>query len=145
MKIVYFARTTPRQGGKAGRAYQALIVALVALMHGAQPALGAPQPAHNVSAANINVVQNDTANTTNSVTVTTTLSINDMRIRPGSNRGDYNLQVGDSPTNDLPTGLVMTSVGENGRDNGEGTGTNYMASAFDGTAFDGTNELASGY
>jgi hypothetical protein len=57
-------------------------------MHGAQPALGAPQPAHNVSAANINVVQNDTANTTNSVTVTTTLSINDMRIRPGSNRGD---------------------------------------------------------
>src|ERR1022692_1915274 len=39
----------------------------------------------------------------------------------------------------------MTSVSENGRDNGEGTGTNYMASAFDGTAFDGTNELASGY
>ena len=58
---------------------------------------GAAQaPPHNISAANLNVIQNDSANTEASVTVTTSLSINDMRVRNGSNRGDYNVQVGDT-------------------------------------------------
>jgi len=104
-----------------------------------------PPPPHNISAANINVVQNDTGNTTNSVTVTAPLSINDLRIRPGSNRGDYNIQIGSSPTNDLPEGMILTAVSENGRDNYEDTGVNYMASAFDGTKYDGTNEFQCGY
>jgi hypothetical protein len=104
-----------------------------------------PMPPHLISAANINVVQNDSGNSTNSVTVTNTLSINDMRIRDGSNRGDYNLQVGDTPGDDLTIGLVMTAVTENGRDNLEGTGINYMASAFDATPNFGTNEFVSGY
>ncbi|MDB6112981.1 MAG: hypothetical protein JWR69_4731 [Pedosphaera sp.] len=123
-----------------------MLTAFVALTSALLPSTqAAPQPAHNVSAANINVVQIDTGNTSNSVAVTTTLSINDLRIRDGSNRGDYNLQVGDTPGDDLTTGLVMTSVSENGRDNLEGTGTNYMASAFDGTRNFGTNEFTSGY
>src|SRR6185312_10369334 len=76
-------------------------------------------PPHNISAANLNVVQNDQGNTADSVTVTATLSINDMRVRVGSNRGDYNLQVGDSVTNDLAEGMPLVSIAENGRDNGE--------------------------
>src|SRR6478736_8984032 len=52
-------------------------------------------PPHNISAANLEVIQNDTGNTEASVTATTSLSINGMRLRVGSNRGDYNLQIGD--------------------------------------------------
>jgi len=48
----------------------------------------AQAPPHNVSAVNLNVVQNDSANTEASVTVTSTLEINDMRVRVGSNRGN---------------------------------------------------------
>ena len=44
-------------------------------------------PPHNISAASLNVVQNDTGNTVNLVTVSAPLSINDLRVRPGSNRG----------------------------------------------------------
>lgn len=104
-----------------------------------------PPPPHNVSAANLNVVQNDTGNTSNSVTVTSSLSINDFRIRPGSNRGDYNVQIGETSADDLSTGLVMVSVSENGRDNNEGTGIVYCAPAFDGTVYNGSNELQSGF
>src|ERR1700745_334922 len=114
MKIV----ETPWISPRGGRTRAALLTALTALTSAVLPPVqAAPQPAHNVSAANINVVQIDTGNTSNSVVVTTTLSVNDLRIRDGSNRGDYNLQVGDTPGDDLTTGLVMTSVTENGRDN----------------------------
>ena len=87
-----------------------------------------------VSAANVNVVQNDTGNTTNSVTATTTLSINDMRIRPGSIRGIYNLQVGVYASDDTTNGLIVSAITENGRDNGDGTFTYDMpaiAGSFD--------------
>ena len=76
-------------------------------------------PPHNISAANLNVVQNDSGNTADSVTVTATLSVNDMRVRVGSNRGDYNIQVGESATNDLAEGIPMAAIAQNGRDNGE--------------------------
>src|SRR5262245_44472172 len=62
-------------------------------------------PPHNISAMNLNVIQNDTGNTVDSVTVNANLSINDMRVRVGSNRGDYNLQIGDTGTNDLVDGM----------------------------------------
>src|SRR2546423_817669 len=59
------------------------------------------QVAHHIAAANIMVVQNDTSNNTTSVTVSTGTSINDFRIRPGSNRADYNVQIGNLSTDDV--------------------------------------------
>jgi hypothetical protein len=100
--------------------------------HGAQP------PAHKISAANIDVIQNDTGNTAGSVTVSTSLSINDMRIRNGSSRGDFNVQIGDAGSDDPTNGLLMVSISQNGRDNGEQVTPddtiNYCAPAFDGNA-----------
>jgi hypothetical protein len=95
---------------------------------------GSDAPPHNISAANLNVIQNDSGNTADSVTVTTTLSVNDLRVRIGSNRGDYNLQVGDTVTNDLPEGMPLVAISQNGRDNGElpDEQKNYAAPAFDG-------------
>ncbi|HPM84174.1 MAG TPA: hypothetical protein PLF81_25900, partial [Candidatus Anammoximicrobium sp.] len=74
---------------------------------------------HHVAAALIDVVQNDTGNTPASVTVTAPLAINDFRIRAGSNRGDINVQVGPAVGDDITSGILLTSVAENGRDNGE--------------------------
>jgi hypothetical protein len=124
----------PAQSGfrRAARTAAAAVVALWSAVNtpAAQP------PPHKIAAANINVIQNDTGNTANSVTATTTLSINDLRVRPGSNRGDINLQVGDTATNDLAGGLVMVAISQNGRDNGElpDEQKNYAAPAFDGNA-----------
>src|SRR5215475_7632953 len=101
----------------------------------AASARAAQAPPHNISAANLNVIQNDTGNTEASVTVTTTLSINDMRVRNGSNRGDYNVQVGDTGTNDLADGMVLVAVNQNGRYNlDEASEPFYGAPAFDGNA-----------
>src|SRR4051812_16945475 len=94
---------TPHLLSKIGAAFTALIMTAVA-------APAAQAPPHNISAANLNVIQNDVGNTEASVTVTTSLSINDMRVRNGSNRGDYNLQVGDTGTNDLADGMVMVAL-----------------------------------
>jgi hypothetical protein len=110
-------------------------VVVAGLMTAVSPlAHAADAPPHNISAANLSVVQNDSGNTADSVTVDATLSINDMRVRPGSNRGDYNLQVGDTVTNDIDEGLLMVTIAENGRDNGElaDEQKNYAAPAFDG-------------
>jgi hypothetical protein len=88
---------------------------------------------HGIAAAQIRVFQRDLANTTNSVEATAFLSINDFRIRDGSNRGDYNIQIGESWSDDVNGGALMTCVAENGRDNGETSGTNYCTSAIDCT------------
>jgi hypothetical protein len=63
---------------------------------------------NDISATLLNVVQNDTGNPTASVTCTTSLSINDFRMRPGSNRGDYEVQIGSDPTDDVPNGVLMS-------------------------------------
>ena len=92
---------------------------------------------HHIAAANLVVVQNDTGNTTNSVTVTTALAINDFRIRAGSNRADYDIQIGEVSTDDVPNGILISCIDQNGRDNGESTnypGMNYGASAIDSNA-----------
>ncbi len=91
------------------------------------------QSVHGIAAANINVVQVDTNNTVDSVTVTAPVAFNGFAIRPGSNRGDYNVQVGPNPNDDVSTGLMMTSVAENGRNNGESAypGINFCTSALD--------------
>ncbi|MDB6024780.1 MAG: phosphohydrolase [Verrucomicrobiales bacterium] len=91
-------------------------------------------PAHGVSAASIKVIEKDLANTTNSVEVTTTVSINGLLVRDGSSRGDYTVQVGTSATDDLTTGVLVTSVAENGRDHGEDSGINYCTSAMASTS-----------
>lgn len=111
-----------------------MVLALVFAVSGFSSRLcAASSPPHHLSAANFMVVQNDTANTADSVTVTTTLSINDMRVRPGSNRGDYNLQIGDLATNNAAQGMLLVAVTQNGRDNGElaDEQKNYAAPAFD--------------
>lgn len=118
--------------GRVARALLALVVAaaLALSSRAAQP------PPHHISAANLNVIQNDTGNTADSVTVTAPLSINDLRVRFGSNRGDYNVQVGDDATDDLANGMILTAISQNGVDNGElpDEQKNYAAPAFDGNA-----------
>jgi hypothetical protein len=110
-------------------------IAIFAALMTAATARAAQAPPHNISAANLNVIQNDAANTEASVTVTTSLSINDMRVRNGSNRGDYNVQVGDTGTNDLADGMVLVAVNQNGRYNlDEASEPFYGAPAFDGNA-----------
>ena len=54
-------------------------------------------------------------------------------MRPGSNRGDYNVQMGPGANDDVTAGILMTSVAENGRDNGETNypGINFCTSAID--------------
>src|SRR5687767_9215405 len=104
----------------SNRAFAGVFLAVLAAVTMAwlPSAKAAPPPPHGISAANINVVQNDTNNTAGSVTITASNVINDFRIRSGGNRGDFNVQVGDSPTDD-GAGLLLTSVTQNGRDNGE--------------------------
>ncbi len=122
-----------RRGFARLRAAQALAILSLATFTTAR---AVEAPPHHISAMNVNVIQNDTGNTANSVTVSSTLSINGMQVRPGSNRGDYNLQIGDTTTNNLAEGLVMVAIAENGRDNGElaDEQKNYAAPAFDGNA-----------
>ncbi len=93
----------------------------------------AQQANHGVAAANLVVVQNDTGNTTNSVSVSAALTINEFSVREGSNRGDVNVQVGSGFSDDVDSGVMISSIAENGRDNGEVTypGTNYCTSSVD--------------
>lgn len=99
---------------------------------------------NGISAANISVVQIDTNNTVDSVELSETVSINDMHIRGESNRGDYNLQVGSDYSDDVDTGVLLSTVAENGRDNGEEAfpGTNFCTSTVDYTRTGGS---AGGY
>lgn len=80
------------------------------------PSLRATPPAHNIAAGLFNVQVNDVGDTTNSVTVTCPLSINDYRLRLNSNRGDYNVQIGTDATDDPANGVLMSSPSHNGTD-----------------------------
>ncbi len=90
-------------------------------------------PAHGIPAASIKVVENDLANTTNSVDVSTTVAVNGFAVRDGSSRGDYTVQIGTSATDDLANGAIISSVAENGRDHGEDSGINYCVSTISST------------
>ncbi len=72
---------------------------------------------HAIAAANIDVVQHDGANNTTSVTVTAPYAFNDFQIREGSNRGDFNVQIGAAATDDPANGIIISSVRQNGRNN----------------------------
>ncbi len=131
MKIFSFHRSAAGHTGRAARMLAAILVTLTPVLR--SPAAQAPP--HNISAANLDVIQNDSGNTEASVTVTAPLSINDLRVRTGSNRGDYNVQVGDTGTNDLAGGFILSAVRQNGRYNlDEGSDLFYGVNAFDGNA-----------
>ncbi|HOC57362.1 MAG TPA: Ig-like domain-containing protein [Verrucomicrobiota bacterium] len=99
-----------REGARGGLLALAALSGL--LIAGLPPVHAQDRPA----AANVNVVQLDWDNTTNSVTVTTTLSLNGLVIREGSSRGDFNVQVGESAEDDYLGGAWLSSVSQNGRD-----------------------------
>lgn len=126
-----FNATPPGLSGRTVRWLVTLGLSLTAVLN--TPAGQAPP--HNISAANLNVIQNDSGNTEASVTVTSELEINDLRVRVGSNRGDYNVQVGDSGTNDVADGLMMVAIRQNGRYNlDEQSEPFYGAPSFDAGA-----------
>lgn len=89
-----------------------------------------PVPPHGVAAANLDVVVNSFDNTASSVTATASYAINDFRVRAGSNNGDYNIQIGEDVSDDVTGGVLMTSLRQNGRDNGHllYPGTNFVTS-----------------
>lgn len=93
-----------------------IIVAIALTALALVPGVRATPPGHNIAAGIFNVVVNDVGDTTNSVTVTCPLSINDYRLRPGSNRGDYNVQIGSDATDDPANGVLMSSPSANGTD-----------------------------
>ncbi|MEI6074892.1 MAG: phospholipase C, phosphocholine-specific [Verrucomicrobiota bacterium] len=128
----------------ANRWFQKLTISGVAVLFVSLASVLAAPVQHQISAANIEVVQNDSSNNTTSVTVTTALSINDFRIRSGSNRADYNVQIGADSTDDVINGILLSSINQNGRDNNETNfpGMNYGASAIDSNA--GTSPGSSG-
>jgi hypothetical protein len=98
------------------------------------PAVAAPAPNHGIVAANIDVTINDFFNNTNSVLFTLPYQIGDFRMaQEGSNNGDYDTQVGDNPTNNVNDGVMISSVRQNGRDDGWAShpGTNYSISQID--------------
>ena len=90
--------------------------------------LPSAQAADRPPAANINVGQLDWDNTTNSVKVTATLSINGLVVRAGSDRGDFRVQVGESASDDYSGGTFLSSVTQNGR-NSYGTNGYAVSSA----------------
>ncbi len=130
-----YGHSKPTASRRSSLARSVRAVALAVLSGLLAAGLPSARAANGVAAANISVVQHDTANTTNSVTVTATLSLNDFRVREGSNRGDYNVQIGSSSSDDVDTGVLLTSVAENGRDNLETAypGTNFCTSAMEYT------------
>src|SRR5436190_10198676 len=92
------------------------LVALAMAALSLVPSLRATPPAHNIAAGNFDVQVNDVNDTATSVTVTCPLSINDYRIRTGSNRGDYNVAIGSDATDDPANGVLMSSPCHNGTD-----------------------------
>jgi hypothetical protein len=123
------SRQNPRRAGQLVR--RSLIAALMAAAVGG---MDAGQIHHDIIAANIKVVQNAVDNNAAAVTDTMPLRIGDFRIRDTANRGDIDVQIGDDVSDDYLNGLLITSVAENGRDNGEGTGTLYATSSAHFTA-----------
>jgi hypothetical protein len=68
----------------------------------------------------VTVQQNSTANTSAAVTLTAYANSPDFQVPAGlSNRGDYGIQIGSDRSDDVASGIILASVANNGRDNGE--------------------------
>ncbi len=93
---------------------------------------------HGIAAANVTVIQNDTGNNATSVTLVPTLSINDFRVTvAGTSRADYGVQIGPVATNNVRNGILISSITDNGRNNGETgstSGTRYGTPGVDSNA-----------
>ena len=90
----------------------ALAVAALTL----SPSVKATPPGHDIAAGIFNVQTIDTGNTTNSVNLTCTYSINDYRARVGSDKGDFQVQIGTDATDDPNNGVLMSTPYGNGYD-----------------------------
>ena len=94
--------------------------ALVAASVATAPSLFAdPPPPHGVVAAHIGVEQLTSGNSAADVIVTNILAVNDFRIRPTANRGDFDIQIGEDASDDVAGGVLITSVAEHTRDQGD--------------------------
>jgi len=93
-----------------------------------------PVPVGSPHALNITVIQNDTNDTSASVTLTASEVCRDVRLNlMDSSRGDYGVKIGDDPSDDPGRGILITCIRENGRDNGEAAplnGTRYATSTM---------------
>jgi hypothetical protein len=76
---------------------------------------------HGIAAGNIDVEQFAPDNGVDDISVTLPYAFNGFQVPAGSNRGDYRVQLGDDASNDREEAILITSVRENGRDNGDGT------------------------
>ncbi len=100
------------------------------LSWGTASGLSAQAPFHGT----VEVIQNDAGNLPSSVTLSLSLgsSPDATILHELSNRGDYTLRF--PPGNDVTSGVLLSSVAENGRDNsagGDPPGTFYGTSAID--------------
>ena len=124
--MIYCSHTPARshQGKPPGRLFKNFFSALIALTSACGIVAQAGPVSHGVSAANVQVIQNDTGNTATSVTMVPTLSINDFRTTVyGTSRADYGVQIGPVATNNnVFNGILISSISDNGRDNHETAG-----------------------
>jgi hypothetical protein len=83
----------------------------------------------------VTVQQNSTANTSAAVTLTAYANSPDFQVVAGfpTNRGDYGIQIGSDRSDDVASGIILASVANNGRDNGETTyaGIRYGEASID--------------
>src|SRR6476659_9541445 len=119
-------------------------VVLIGIVGVGLPSFSTQAAGQRVSAALLEVQQNDTSNNVASVTVVTTLSVNEFSERQGSNRGDFNVMMGEGFSDDADTAVLMACIAENGRDNAETNypGINYCTAAID---YSRTGGSAGGY
>ena len=86
-----------------------------------------PPPPHGIVASWIGVQQLGPDNGAANVLVTNKLAVGDFRIRSTANRGDYDVQIGESLSDDVAGGVLITSVAEHKRDQGTTTQTKTLA------------------
>jgi hypothetical protein len=90
------------------------------------PSAKAELPTHDVAATSLSVVQPSTTDS-NTIVVTAINSVNGFRSRlttnsttlnvTAGNNGDFDVQIGDDSLDDVASGILVSSVAENGRNN----------------------------
>jgi len=80
-----------------------------------------------ISAGNLRVVQNDTGNNPTSVSVSTPHSSDNFTCNT-ANKGDFNISIDGQPVA-LANGVLLATVRNNGRNNGDGAGTVYAVAS----------------
>src|SRR5215203_373914 len=96
----------------------AVALALAGAALSVSTTLADPPPPHGVVASTIGMQQLGVGNAAADVVVTNFLAVGDFRVRPTANRGDYDVQIGDSAGDDVQGGILITSIAEHSRDQG---------------------------